>query len=193
MQWETIRKPRGDWTTPPNIPDYAQARTAFSWDAARLALDGLPDGGGLNLAHEAVDRHVAAGRGDKVALRWIAKDGTATALSYRALSLLSNRFANALAGLGLGPGDTVFSLIGRVPELYAAALGTWKQRCVFSPLFSAFGPEPVHARMSIGRGKALIRSIGERSSRSAIACPICSTCCWSATTRPGSCRPTPSI
>ena len=50
----------------------------------------------------------------------------------------------------------MFSLLGRSPELYIAALGTLKNGSVFSPLFSAFGPEPIKARMTIGDAKALI-------------------------------------
>ena len=49
----------------------------------------------------------------------------------------------------------MFSLLGRVPELYIAALGTLKNGSVFSPMFSAFGPEPIKARMTIGDAKAL--------------------------------------
>jgi acetyl-CoA synthetase len=52
----------------------------------------------------------------------------------------------------------VFSLLGRVPELYLAALGTLKNGSVFSPLFSAFGPEPIKARMAIGGAKVLVTS-----------------------------------
>ena len=58
----------------------------------------------------------------------------------------------------ISKGDRVFSLLGRTPELYIAALGTLKNGSVFSPLFSAFGPEPIKARMSIGNAKALITS-----------------------------------
>ena len=47
-----------------NMPNYADAVARFSWDAARNLLDGLP-GGGLNIAYEAVDRHVAHGRGHR--------------------------------------------------------------------------------------------------------------------------------
>ena len=53
--------------------DYNEYAKAFSWAQARALLDGLP-GGGLNIAYEAVDRHVKAGRGDKLALRWIGRD-----------------------------------------------------------------------------------------------------------------------
>jgi acetyl-CoA synthetase len=53
-------------------------------------------------------------------------------------------------------GDRVYSLLGRVPQLYISVLGTLKAGCVFSPLFSAFGPEPVKSRMEIGGGNVLV-------------------------------------
>jgi acetyl-CoA synthetase len=151
-----IRKPRAGWSVEPNMPDYDAARRDFSWDAARRTLDGLPGGRGLNIAYEAVDRHVAAGRGDKIALRWLGKDGNRVELSYAQLAQASNRFANLLQRLGMKRGERVFALLGRVPALYIAAFGSLKAGCVFSPLFSAFGPQPVRARMSIGSGKALV-------------------------------------
>ncbi len=138
-----------------NMPDYEAARAAFSWDAARAQLAGLP-GGALNIAHEAVDRHLAEGRGDQIAIRWIAKSGKRTDISYADLAAQTSRFANLLHGLGLKQGDKVYSLLGRTPELYIAALGTLKAGCVYCPLFSAFGPEPIQSRLEIGGGRVLI-------------------------------------
>jgi acetyl-CoA synthetase len=156
MQWERIRK-RAEDRTGANLQDYEGCIKTFSWKEAREQLDGLPRGG-LNIAHEAIDRHVAAGRGDKLALRWIGRDGQVRDYSYAALSAGGNRFANVLAQRGVAKGDRVFSLLGRVPELYLAALGTLKNGSIFSPLFSAFGPEPIKARMAIGNAKVLITS-----------------------------------
>jgi acetyl-CoA synthetase len=138
-----------------NLRDYEDVYRTFSWSMARAELDGLP-GGGLNIAYEAVDRHVARGRGDRTALVWIDKEGKVQAFSYRELARRSSQFAALLHALGVGRGERVFALLGRVPELYIAALGTWKNGGVFCPLFSAFGPEPVRARMSIGAAKALV-------------------------------------
>ncbi|HET6794598.1 MAG TPA: hypothetical protein VFH45_09160, partial [Acidimicrobiales bacterium] len=76
MTWPTMVKPSWPGGVVPNIVDYDQARRSFSWDTARSELDGLPGGRGLNIAHEAVDRHAAGPRRDRVALRWIARDGT---------------------------------------------------------------------------------------------------------------------
>jgi hypothetical protein len=94
----------------------------FPWAEARKMIDGWR--GGINIAHEALDRHVAQGHGDQVALRWLGKDGTTTDLSYARMAELAARFANVLSDHGLTKGDSVFALMGRVPELYATALGT---------------------------------------------------------------------
>jgi acetyl-CoA synthetase len=139
------------------LPDYEECIRTFSWTRARALLDGLPDGG-LNIAHEAVDRHLRAGRGDRLALRWIGRDDRIRDYTYSALGAATNRFADVLARRGVTKGDRVFSLLGRIPELYFAALGTLKNGSVFSPLFSAFGPEPIKARMSIGNAKVLVTS-----------------------------------
>jgi acetyl-CoA synthetase len=142
----------------PNLPDYPAARAAFSWDQVRAELEGLPEGGGLNIAHEAIDRHARGLRRDHVAIRWLGKDGGVRDISYGQLSAASNRFANVLRGLGLGKGERVFSLAQRVPELYFAALGTLKNTSVFCPLFPAFGPGPIQQRLVRGNGRVLVTS-----------------------------------
>jgi acetyl-CoA synthetase len=138
------------------LADYETVRRTFSWQAARLGLDGLPGGRGLNIAHEAVDRHVLAGRGDKVAIRTVGSAGQAPVLTYRDLAEASNRFANVLGSFGVGSGDRVFTLLGREPEMYITALGTWKHKSVLSPLFAAFGPEPIRNRLVLGDAKVLV-------------------------------------
>jgi acetyl-CoA synthetase len=142
---ETISKP----------PGIAARSEPFTWEAARAVLDGLP-GGGLNIAHEAIDQHVAAGQGAQVAIRSLGRDGARRELTYGALAADAARFANVLTGHGLARGDRIFALLGRVPELYAAALGTLKADMTFTPLFAAFGPEPIRARMEIGEAVALV-------------------------------------
>ena len=154
MPWATIRKVSAAPGLAPNMPDYAACRAGFTWEAAESMLDGLP-GGGLNIAYEAVDRHVAHGRGEHLAIRWLGKAGARDA-TYADLAAQTNRFANVLASHGVGRGDRVFGLLGRVPALYIAALGTLKNGSVFSPLFSAFGPEPVQARMTLGAARVLV-------------------------------------
>ena len=142
-----IRKSAGAARLAPNAP--------LTWEQARGELAGLP-GGGFNIAHEAVDRHAAGPRAAHVALRWLRASGGARDISYAELAQASNRFANVLRGLGVAKGEVVFVLCGRIPELYAAVLGALKCGAVASPLFSAFGPEPLATRVNLGRGKVLV-------------------------------------
>ncbi|HEX6836533.1 MAG TPA: acetate--CoA ligase [Polyangia bacterium] len=140
----------------PILDDYARAYASFSWAEARRALDGLPGGRGLNIAHEAVDRHAAGARRDRTALRWLARSGAVIDLSYGELAARTSRFANVLERLGVARGDAVFVLAGRIPELYVTAIGALKRGAVFCPLFSAVGPEPIAARLTLGRARVLV-------------------------------------
>ncbi|HEY3450640.1 MAG TPA: acetate--CoA ligase [Myxococcales bacterium] len=155
MSWATITKPH-TWKVTPNLLDYPAARAAFDWAQARRELSGLPQGRGLNIAYEAVDRHAEGPRGGQLALRWMGRRGETRDFTFRDLQEQTSRFANALRSLGIGKGDRVFSLCGRIPELYVAALGTLKNGSVFCPLFSAFGPEPIRARLQLGTGRVLV-------------------------------------
>jgi acetyl-CoA synthetase len=154
MQFDTIRKTDAERAAAA-VPDTEEARAGFSWEAARERLAGLP-GGGLNIAHEAVGRHLPE-HADQVAIRWLGReDGARQEITYAGLDAMAARFANVLAEHGLERGDRLFTLMGRVPELYAATLGALKAGLVVSPLFAAFGPEPVRARMEIGEASVLI-------------------------------------
>lgn len=154
MHWETIDK---DTTpvVPPRLADYDQSRSTFTWSQARTALAGQP-GGGLNMAHEAVDRHAASALADKAALRCVARDDSVSTVTYAELARRTARFANVLRSLGVGPGDRVFTLLGRCPELYTTVLGTLKNTSVLCPLFSAFGPDPVEQRLRLGDAQVLV-------------------------------------
>jgi len=89
-------------------------------------------------------------------MRFLGKQGGTFDLTYGELDARTARFANALASLGVSPGDVVFGLMGRIPELYVAALGAMRAGCVFCPMFSAFGPEPIKARLNLGHGRVLV-------------------------------------
>jgi len=81
----TVSKSGAKWAVVPNLRDYAEVRAAFSWDQARRELDGLPGGQGLNIAHEAVDRHAAGPLADHLALRWLGKYGAVQDFTYTRL------------------------------------------------------------------------------------------------------------
>jgi len=151
-----LKKRLAEDLPPPNLSGDAREWRDFSWDDARRELTGLPNGRGLNIAHEAVDRHASGGNKDKLALRWLGRSGAVRDFTFDDLSKASARFANVLRGLGVERGERVFVLSGRVPELYIAVLGTLKNCSVLSPLFSAFGPEPIVQRMTIGDGAVLV-------------------------------------
>ncbi|MBN0042764.1 acetate--CoA ligase [Streptomyces actuosus] len=155
MPWETIHKDAAP-RVPPHLDDYGKARAAFSWSAARAALDGLPDGRGLNIAHEAVDRHAASAHRTAVALRCVGRDDSVTSVTYEELARSTSRFANVLRALGVGPGERVMTLLGRCPQLYTVVLGTLKSKGVLCPLFSAFGPDPVAQRLRLGDARVLV-------------------------------------
>ncbi|MBL0140997.1 MAG: acetate--CoA ligase [Betaproteobacteria bacterium] len=138
-----------------SVAHRAAPNAPLGWDEARCLLDGLP-GGGLNIAWEAVERHARGGLADHVAIRWHPAAGKVRPITYRELSESSNRFANVLRSLGVAKGDAVFVLCARIPELYFAVLGALKLGAAVSPLFSAFGPEPIATRVNLGRGKVIV-------------------------------------
>jgi len=156
VPWSTIIKSRRDWDVVPNLHDYEAVQSHFSWKQAEQEQEGLPNEQGLNIAYEAVDRHANGSLASHLAIRWLGKNGAVEDYSYLRLKELTNRFANVLEHLGVGKGDCVFALAGRIPGLYLTALGTLKNRSVFCPLFSAFGPEPIRTRLIIGRAKVLV-------------------------------------
>ncbi|KIL99991.1 Acetyl-coenzyme A synthetase [Paramagnetospirillum magnetotacticum MS-1] len=131
--------------------------TAFRWDEAQTELTGAPDGS-LNIGSICADRQVALGRGGNVAVRWLGRRLERRDVTYGELAEQSGRFARVLADLGLQPGETVAVLLGRVPELFSAALGIWKAGGVYCPLFAAFGPGPIKARLELGKAAILVTS-----------------------------------
>jgi len=155
MEWSPISKPRGSLPRDPNLADYDEARRNFTWSQATLRLDGLP-GGGLNIAHEALFRHLRGSAADRVAIRFLAQGQPPVERTYRELASDARRFASVLARLGVKRGERVASLMGRVPQLYATVLGTLAAGAVYCPLFSAFGPEPVKARLVLGAARVLV-------------------------------------
>jgi acetyl-CoA synthetase len=158
MPFETIAKPTATaLPVRPNISDYQAQRASFKWDDVAKELDGLP-GGGINIAYEAVDRHVAKGHGARPAILWEGKNGEQETYTFEDIAKLSNKWRDVLKTLGVKKGDRVFVFLDRIPELYAAVFGTLKAGCVIGPLFSAFGPEAVKDRMENSGAVLLLTS-----------------------------------
>ena len=142
----------------PNLKDYDKACAGFLWDNIRNELEGLPGSQGLNIAHEAVDRHGSGPKKNHTAFRFIRADSQKKDISYQFLKDETSRFANVLKMLGLKKGDRVFVLSDRIPELYISALGAMKYGAVFCPLFPAFGPDPIVQRMQKGDCRVVVTS-----------------------------------
>ncbi|RZU53516.1 acetyl-CoA synthetase [Krasilnikovia cinnamomea] len=154
QSWIPIRKTDAERAAA-NLSHYPWVQHDFSWEHARERLRGLPDGG-LNIGYEAVDRHLDTERRDKTALRCVDRSGVVRELTYADLGRDTSRFANLLDRLGVHVGERVFLLLPRGPELYVAALGTLRYGAALSPLFPAFGPEPIRERIELGDGMVLV-------------------------------------
>jgi acetyl-CoA synthetase len=133
-----------------NLTNYQQCYQNFNWPNKTQQP---------NIAYQAVDSHLNTPSEHKVALRWLGKENQSIDFTYADLAEQTSRFASVLNDLGFEQGSRVFSLAGRLPLLYIAALGTLKAGCVFTPLFSAFGPEPIRSRMEIGEANILITTL----------------------------------
>ena len=155
MRAAIIRKSAQTGYPRAHLLDYEAECRQFSWQRVSAEL-GIAPGGGINIGHAAVDRHLNTPVRDRTAFRFVGRDKRRRDFSYSELALQTNRFANALRALGVGRGDRIFILAGRIPELYIGVLGALKNGSVVSPLFSAFGPEPIRTRMAIGEGRVLL-------------------------------------
>lgn len=156
MDWEPIQKLGSKGLVEPNLLDYENTQRTFSWAKLVDELQGTLVGGRLNIADIAIDRHATGSTANHVALRFLDQDWAVRDFTYADLRLQTNRFANLLTSLGIGKGDRVFALTGRIPLLYISALGTLKHASVFCPLFSAFGPEPIYQRLERGDARVLV-------------------------------------
>ncbi|MFH0709769.1 MAG: acetate--CoA ligase [Pseudomonadota bacterium] len=155
MNKNWIEKNLNAFSIKPNLMEYLHERESFSWENVAKEFDGLPSGG-LNIAHEAIDRHANGPLCDKAALIWVGENGERKTYTFIDLKKQSAKFANLLQSLGISKGERIFTLSTRLPELYIAAIGILKNRSVLCPLFSQFGPEPIFQRMQRGDAKVLL-------------------------------------
>jgi acetyl-CoA synthetase len=155
-----IHKNPQDWQVPPNLLDYDAVRAQFDWAAVPNLCAELGDEV-CNLGYAAVDRHANGALRNHIALRFVdASEPDASVLtqewSYGDLAALVMRFTNVLRRLGFRKGSRVFTVLGRSPELYISVLGALRNGSVVSPMFAAFGPEPLATRLVIGEADVLI-------------------------------------
>ncbi len=115
--------------------------------------------GRMNYVHNALDKHVTDA-GNRTALIWEGEEGGVRRLSYRELCELTNRAANGLKALGIGPGDRVGIYLPMIPETVAAVLACGKIGAIFTPIFSGYGPEAVASRLRDCDARLLITADG---------------------------------
>ena len=129
---------RIDWIERPAVGLDESAAPLYRW---------FPDGV-LNTCANAVDRHVAAGNGERVAIRYDSPvTGTAAAVTYAALLDMVERFAGVLADLGVGYGDRVLVYMPMIPEAVVAMLASARLGAVHSVVFGGFAPAELAARI----------------------------------------------
>ena len=115
-------------------------------------------GGKTNACYNCVDKHVAEGRGDKTAILWEGEPGDTRTLTYAELQTEVSKFANALKGIGVEPGDRVSIYMPMTPELAIAMLACARIGAVHSVIFAGFSAEAIAERNNDAGAKVVITS-----------------------------------
>ena len=117
-------------------------------------------GGRLNASHNCLDRHVADGRGDKVAYHWEGEPGDTRTITYRELLDEVSRFANVLKELGVRKGDRVAIYLPMIPELPVAMLACARIGAAHSVVFGGFSAEALRDRIQDAEAAVVITADG---------------------------------
>ena len=126
-----------------NIGDYEGAYASFEWETPEK----------FNFGHDVVDRWAAE---DRPAMTWLGADGKEDRLSFAEFSRLSNRFANAMRSLGVGRGDRVMVLLGKVPEWHAILTGLLKLGAIAIPCAPQLRAADLQFRAEHSGSKAMV-------------------------------------
>jgi len=117
-------------------------------------------GGRLNATVNCLDRHVAAGRGDRVAYHWEGEPGDTRTITYRQLLEEVCRFANVLKQLGVHAGDRVCIYMPMVPELPVAMLACARIGAAHSVVFGGFSADSLRDRIIDAEARVLVTADG---------------------------------
>ena len=113
-------------------------------------------GGTLNVSYNCLDRHVIAGRGERVAFHWRGEEGEERDITYAELLAEVERFANALKDLGVRAGDVVGIYLPMIPEVVVSMLACARIGAPHNVVFGGFSAEAVRERMEFSEAKLLI-------------------------------------
>ena len=113
-------------------------------------------GGKINASYNCLDRHVQAGRGERVAFHWRGEDGEERDITYAQLLAEVKRFASALKDQGVRKGDVVGIYLPMIPEVVVAMLACARIGAPHNVVFGGFSAEAVRERMEFSEAKALI-------------------------------------
>src|ERR1700759_695128 len=159
---EAAADPVGWWT--------ARSKEVLDWDVEPTT--GLDDSnppfykwfedGRLNASAQCLDRHVAAGNGERVAYHWRGEEGERRDVTYAELLADPPRSANALKALGVQRGDGVGISLPMIPEVAVAMLACARIGAIHNVVFGGFSPESVRERMEFAEGRALVTGDGAR-------------------------------
>jgi acetyl-CoA synthetase len=152
---EAARDPEAWWAKQAEALDWFE-----SWDRVLDESDApffkwFP-GGKLNASYNCLDRHVEAGRGDKVAFHWRGEEGEERDVTYGELLRDTKRLANVLKERGIGQGDVVGIYLPMIPEVAVAMLACARIGAPHNLVFGGFSPDAVKERMEFSEAKALI-------------------------------------
>ncbi len=145
-----------------------QARDLLSWDtdfSTTLDWSGAPFAkwfteGRLNASYNCVDRHVEAGRGDRVALHFVGEPGDRRDITYAELQREVCRAANALTALGVGKGDRVAIYLPMIPEAVVTMLACARLGAPHSVVFGGFSADALRSRIEDAQAKLVVTADG---------------------------------
>jgi len=150
--WSEQARTRIDWATPFRTGCNDSNPPFFTWF----------EDGTLNASYNCLDRHVEAGRGDRVAFHWHGEEGEQRAITYTELLADVQRLANALLERGVRKGDVVGIYLPMITEVVVAMLACARIGAPHTVVFGGFSPSSVAERLAVSKATALITVDGAR-------------------------------
>ncbi len=156
---KSIENPEAWWSSQAEALTWQKKwDTVLDWSDAPFAR--WFDGGKINAAENCLDKHVAAGNGDRVAIHWIGEPGDTRDITFSELLEDTCRFANALKANGIKSGDRVLIYMPMVPEAAVAMLACARIGAVHSVVFGGFSATSIKDRLEDSEATSIITADG---------------------------------